>query len=114
MFKMKNIFSLFVLASFILFSSQSISAQSLKQNQDRPEVEANNKLQILTNELDLKDIQRRTLFRALVTKEVSFRKSELDKNKATMTTDQKKANDDFDSQMKKALDPEQYKKWQDK
>ena len=55
MFKMKNIFSLVVLASFILFSSQSISAQSLKQNQDRPEVEANNELQILTNELDLND-----------------------------------------------------------
>ncbi len=82
MFKMKNIFSLVVLASFILFSSQSISAQSLKQNQDRPEVVANNELQILTNELDLNDIQRRTLFRALVTKEVSFRKSELDENKA--------------------------------
>ena len=114
MFKMKNIFSLVVIASFILFSSQSIYAQSLKQNQDRPEVEANNELQILTNELDLNDIQRRTLFRALVTKEVSFRKSELDKNKATMTTDQKKANDDFDSQMKKALDPEQYKKWKNK
>lgn len=114
MFKMKNIFSLVVLASFILFSSQSISAQSLKQNQDRPEVEANNELQILTNELDLNDIQRRTLFRALVTKEVSFRKSELDENKASMETDQKKANDDFDSQMKKTLDPDQYKKWKNK
>ena len=108
---MKNIFSLVVLASFILFSLQSISAQSLKQSQDRPEVIANNELQILTNELDLNDIQRRTLFRALVTKEVSFRKSELDENKATMETDQKKANDDFDSQMKRTLDPEQYKKW---
>ena len=42
MFKMKNIFSLVILASFVLFSSQSLSAQSLKQNQDRPEVEANN------------------------------------------------------------------------
>ena len=111
MFKMKNIFSLAILTSFILFSSQSLSAQSLKQNQDRPEVVANNELQILTNELDLNDIQRRTLFRALVTKEVSLRKSELDENKASMETDQKKANDDFDSQMKKTLDPDQYKKW---
>ena len=58
MFKMKNIFSLVVLASFILFSSQSLSAQSLKQNQDRPEVLANNELQILTNELDLNDIYK--------------------------------------------------------
>ena len=111
MFKMKNIFSLVVLASFILFSSQSLSAQSLKQNQDRPEVLANNELQILTNELDLNDIQRRTLFRALVTKEVSFRKSELNENKTTMEIDKKKANDDFHSQMKKTLDADQFEKW---
>ena len=111
MFKMKNIFSLVVLATLVLFSSQSSSAQSLKQNQDRPEVVANNELQILTNELDLNDIQRRTLFRALVTKEVSFRKSELDENKETKATDQKKANEDFNSQMKKTLEPNQYKKW---
>ena len=31
-----------------------------------------------------------------------------------METDQKKANDDFDSQMKKTLDPDQYKKWKNK
>ena len=111
MFKMKNIFSLVVLATLVLFSSQSLSAQSLKQNQDRPEVIANNELQILTIELDLNDIQRRTLFRALVTKEVSFRKSDLNENKTTMEIDKKKANDDFHSQMKKTLEPNQYKKW---
>ena len=68
-------------------------------------------MQILTNDLGLNSNKKRTLFRALVTREVSIRKSNLDENKATMVNYQKKANDAFNSQMIKTLTTEQYEDW---
>lgn len=109
---MKNLFSIIVFAFVIMLSAPSVSAQSISQNQDRPEVAAKTQLLELTSQLDLTGEQNRTLYRALVTKEVSIRKSKLDENKATMVADQKKANDVFYSQMKKTLTPEQFKKWE--
>jgi hypothetical protein len=108
---MKYKFTFVNIAFIMLFSLSTLSAQNLTQNQDRPEVVANNELQILTNDLGLNSNQKRTLFRALVTREVSIRKSNLDENKATMVNDQKKANDAFNSQMIKTLTPEQYEAW---
>lgn len=109
---MKNLFSIIAFAFVIMLSVQNVSAQSISQNQDRPEVAAKTQLLDLSNLLDLTGEQNRTLYRALVTQEVSLRKSELDENKATMDADKKKANDVFYGQMKKTLTPEQFKKWE--
>ena len=109
---MKNLFSIIAFAFVIMLSVQNVSAQSISQNQDRPEVIAKTQILNLSNQLELTGEQNRTLFRALVTKEVSLRKSGLAENKATMTVDKKKANEVFFSQMKKTLTPEQFKKWE--
>jgi hypothetical protein len=93
-------------------SIQNVSAQSISQDQDRPEVIAKTQLLNLSKQLELTGDQSRTLFRALVTKEVSIRKSELDENKATMTIDKKKADELFYVEMKKTLTAEQFKKWE--
>lgn len=110
--KMKNLFSIIAFAFVMMLSVQNVSAQSVSQNQDRPEVIAKTQLLDLSNQLELTGEQNRTLYRALVTKEVSLRKSGLDENKVTMTADKKKANEVFFSQMKKTLTPEQFKKWE--
>ena len=107
---MKNLFSIIAFAFVIMLSVQSVSAQSISQNQDRPEVIAKTQLLDLSNQLELTGEQNRTLYRALVTQEVSLRKSE--ENKSTMEADKKKANDVFYAQMKKTLTPEQFKKWE--
>ena len=91
--KMKNLFSLIAFAFIMMLSVQNVSAQSISQNQDRPEVIAKTQLLELSNQLELTGEQSRTLYRVLVTKVVSIRKSELDENKATMTADKKKADD---------------------
>ncbi len=109
---MKNLFSIIAFAFVMMLSVQNVSAQSISQNQDRPEVAAKTQLLELTSQLGLNGEQNRTLYRALVTKEVSLRKSELDENKSTMTADKKKANEVFNTQMKKTLTPEQLKKWE--
>tara|TARA_R110000787_G_scaffold201935_1_gene312716 strand:- start:1834 stop:2181 length:348 start_codon:yes stop_codon:yes gene_type:complete len=109
--KMKNLFSIIAFAFVMMLSVQNVSAQSVSQNKDRPEVIAKTQLLDLSNQLELTGEQNRTLYRALVTKEVSLRNSE--ENKATMTVDKKKANEVFYSQMKKTLTAEQFKKWED-
>jgi len=109
--KMKNLFSLIAFAFIMMLSVQNVSAQSISQNQDRPEVIAKTQLLELSNQLELTGEQSRTLYRALVTKVVSIRKSELDENKATMTADKKKADELFYAQMKNILTAEQFTKW---
>ena len=108
---MKNLFSIIAFAFVMMLSVQNVSAQSVSQNQDRPEVVAKTQLLELSNQLELSGEQNRTLYRALVTQEVSLRKANLDENKATMEADKKKANKVFYDQMKKTLTPEQFKKW---
>ena len=81
---MTNLFSIIAFAFVTTLSVQNVSAQSISQNQDRPEVIAKTQILNLSNQLELTGDQSRTLFRALVTKEVSIRKSELDENKTTM------------------------------
>ena len=109
---MKNLFSIIAFACVIMFSLHTVSAQNVSQNQDRPEVIAKTQLLELSNSLDLTGEQNRTLYRALVTQEVSLRKSNLDENKATSVADKEKANKVFYDQMKKTLTPEQFKKWE--
>ena len=109
---MKNLFSIIAFAFVMMLSVSNVTAQSVSQNQDRPEVVAKTQLLELTNQLELNGDQNRTLYRALVTQEVSLRKSDLDENKATSVADKKKANEVFYNQMKKTLTPAQFKKWE--
>ena len=108
---MKNLFSLVTFAIIMLLSVQNVSAQNISQDQDRPEVIAKNQLVNLSDQLALTGDQSRTLFRALVTKEVSIRKSKLDENKTTMVIDKKKADELFYVAMKKTLTAQQFTKW---
>ena len=105
---MKNLFSLVTFAIIMLLSVQNVSAQNISQDQDRPEVIAKNQLVNLSDQLTLTGDQSRTLFRALVTKEVSIRKSKLDENKTTMVIDKKKADELFYVEMKKTLTAHTY------
>jgi hypothetical protein len=109
---MKKLFSLVAFAFIMLLCVQNVSAQNISQNQDRPEVIAKNQLVNLSDQLSLTGDQSRTLFRALVTKEVSIRKSELDENKTTMVIDKKKADELFYIEMKKTLTTQQFTKWE--
>ena len=109
---MKNLFSLVTFAIIMLLSVQNVSAQNISQDQDRPEVIAKNQLVNLSDQLALNGDQSRTLFRALVTKEVSIRKSKLDENKTTMIIDKKKADELFYVEMKKTLTAQQFTKWE--
>ncbi len=109
---MKKLFSLVAFAFIMLLCIQNVSAQNISQNQDRPEVIAKNQLVNLSDQLSLTGDQSRTLFRALVTKEVSIRKSELDENKTTMVIDKKKADELFYIEMKKTLTAQQFTKWE--
>ena len=109
---MKNLFSLVAFAIIMLLSVQNVSAQNISQDQDRPEVIAKNQLVNLSDQLALTGDQSRTLFRALVTKEVSIRKSKLDENKTTMVIDKKKADELFYVAMKKTLTAQQFTKWE--
>jgi hypothetical protein len=111
---MKNLLSIIAFAIVMMLSTQSVSAQNLSQNQDRPEVAAKAQLHELTNQLNLSGDQGRTLYRALVTKEVSYRKSaEANGAKSTQfTSDKKKADAVFYAEMKKTLKEEQLKKWE--
>ena len=109
---MKNLFSLVTFAIIMLLSVQNVSAQNISQDQDRPEVIAKNQLVNLSDQLTLTGDQSRTLFRALVTKEVSIRKSKLDENKTTMVIDKKKADELFYVAMKKTLTAQQFTKWE--
>ena len=109
---MKNLFSLVAFVIIMLLSVQNVSAQNISQNQDRPEVKAKTQLLELSNQLELTGEQQRTLYRALVTNEVSIRKSELDENKTTMVIDKKKADELFYAEMKKTLTAQQFTKWE--
>ncbi|MDG1329680.1 MAG: hypothetical protein P8P27_05520 [Flavobacteriaceae bacterium] len=109
---MEKLFSLVAFAFIMLLCVQNVSAQNISQNQDRPEVIAKNQLVNLSDQLSLTGDQSRTLFRALVTKEVSIRKSELDENKTTMVIDKKKADELFYIEMKKTLTAQQFTKWE--
>jgi len=108
---MKNLLSIIVLV--IVFSVQSVSAQSLTQDQDRPEVAAKAQVNKLTNELDLSGEQSRTLYRAFVIHEVDYRKLIEDKNstKEKINSEMKKLDAILDASIKKTVSKEQYSKW---
>ena len=110
---MKNVLSIIAFAFVMMLGVQSVSAQSLSQNQDRPEVVAKSQVAALTTQLGLSGDQSRTLYRAFVAKEVNYRKQVLgqDAKSATVISNKKKIDETFIHSMKKTLTEKQFSEW---
>jgi hypothetical protein len=110
---MKNLLTIYAFAFVMMFGFQNSYAQELNQNQDRPEVVAKAQVAKLTQELGLTGDQSRTIYRALVAKEVNYKKHIIgnDPNDANVIALKKEYDDNFNASMKKNLTPEQYKTW---
>jgi len=110
---MKNLLTIFALAFVMMFGVQNSYAQELNQDQDRPEVIAKTQVAKLTQELGLTGDQSRTIYRALVAKEVNYKKhiNGNDLNDAKIIALKKEYDDNFNASMKKNLTPDQYSTW---
>ncbi|MBT0607511.1 hypothetical protein [Aequorivita echinoideorum] len=110
---MKNLIKVFAFSAVMFLGAQSISAQSLSQDQSRPEVIAKAETAKLTDELGLSGDQSRSVFRALVSKHVNYQKhiEGKDANDATVVANKKKFDASEEELMKKILDEKQYAKW---
>lgn len=111
---MKKFITGIAIAGFVLLGINSVTAQSLSQDGDRPEVIAKAKVSQISEALALNDNQERALFRAYVQKEVKYKKGIAGKdlkNDATKA-EIKKYDDELAAAVKKILSAEQYKKWQ--
>ena len=100
---MKNLFKIIAFSFVMLLGLGTMSAQTLKQDQNTPEVIAKTQTAQLSDALGLTGDQQRAVYRALVVKESNYRKDAANK---------KKHDEVFMTSMKKALTAEQYKKWQ--
>ena len=110
---MKKLLSLIAFAFVMMLSVQTISAQSLSEDQTRAEVVAKAQVADLTTQLGLSGDQSRTLYRAFVTKEVNYRKlvNGKDINNSQVASDKKKTDDVFMKAMKTTLTDKQYAEW---
>ncbi|WP_313114187.1 hypothetical protein [Aequorivita sediminis] len=110
---MKNLFTIIAFAATMLFGVQNISAQSLSVDKNRPEVIAKAETAELTETLGLNGEQSRTIFRALVAKEINYQKhiEGKDATDAKVIANKKKFDSSLDGIMKKTLTEEQYAKW---
>ncbi|WP_310991291.1 hypothetical protein [Aequorivita marina] len=110
---MKKIVTVFVFAITMILGVQTSSAQQLAQDNSRPEVIAKTKTAELTKTLDLTGDQSRTIFRALVAKEVGYQKSIKGKDlkSAAVSSEKKQLDANLDAAMKKTLNADQYSKW---
>ncbi|MBG42673.1 MAG: hypothetical protein CL530_01775 [Aequorivita sp.] len=97
----------------MLLGVQTTSAQQLSQDKSRPEVIAKTETAKLTEALNLSGDQSRTVFRALVAKEVSYQKNVdgKDLKDAAVATEKKKIDAQLKDAMKKTLNDEQYAQW---
>lgn len=110
---MKNLIKIVVIAFIIALGVNTASAQGLTQNTDRPEVVAKKKTSDLNDALTLTGDQQRAVFRALVSKEVGYKKqvNGKDLNNASVKAAKQKIDASLNASMKKALTAEQFKKW---
>lgn len=110
---MKNLLTVIAFAASMLFGMQSVSAQSLAQDGNRPEVIAKQETAKITDDLGLSGDQTRAVFRALVAKEVSYQKNinGKDLNSATVKSEKQKTDASLNDSMKKILTADQYSKW---
>ncbi|MAT89681.1 MAG: hypothetical protein CMC35_03220 [Flavobacteriaceae bacterium] len=86
---------------------------SIAQNQLRPEDAAKNKLAQLDEQLDLSGDQERTIFRALVSHEVAYRKEiqGMDESTSAYQAAVKENDAKLQAIMKKTLSNAQYTSW---
>ncbi|QQX77223.1 MULTISPECIES: hypothetical protein [Aequorivita] len=108
---MRNLLTVFAFAATMLFGIQNASAQELSQDNTRPEVIAKTETAKLTETLDLTGDQSRTIFRALVAKEVAYRKNNLTTDTNSNSAEKKQIDNQLKDAMKKTLTAEQYAKW---
>ena len=110
---MKNLLTVFAFAVTMLLGVQTTSAQQLSQDQSRPEVIAKTEAAKLTEALNLSGDQSRTVFRALVAKEVGYQKNVegKDASSAAVIAERKKIDDELKAAMKKTLSDAQYASW---
>ncbi|MGK0427640.1 MAG: hypothetical protein ACJAUR_001754 [Ulvibacter sp.] len=110
---MKNVITVIAFTLVTLLGINSAVAQGLTQDADRPEVIAKTKTADLSETLQLNGDQQRSVFRALVANEVSYKKNISGKNPsdAQVISDKKKFDDALMTSMKKTLTPEQFEKW---
>jgi hypothetical protein len=110
---MKNLLSVFALAMVLLFSANNMTAQSLSQDGDRPEVIAKTKVAELSEKFSLNGDQQRALFRAYTAHYSNYRKHVEGKNQkdAAVVASRKKFDAALQENVKKQLTAEQYKQW---
>ena len=98
-----------LLLTVVFLAIQTVDAQ----NQLRPEEAAKNKLAQLDAKLDLSGDQERTLFRALVSHEVAFRKEiqGMDESTSAYKAAVKENDAKLQAAMKKTLTSTQYTAW---
>ena len=71
---MKTLIKTLAFAFIVMLGINTSNAQGLTQSADRPEVVAKKKASELSVALDLTGDQQRSVFRALVSKEVGYKK----------------------------------------
>ena len=110
---MKRIFKLAVLTLTLGLFSHAMNGQTLTESGNKPDAVAKAELAQLDKELNLSDEQERTLFRAIVKREVEYRKSVKgkDPNNPNVAHVSKKLEENFNTSMKETLTEKQYKKW---
>lgn len=110
---MKNILRVFAITGLLVLGGQSMSAQSLSQDQNRPEAIAKTETAKLSETLGLNGDQTRAVFRALVAKEVGYLKYVEGKelSSAPAVAEKAKLDETLNAQMKKTLTAEQYTNW---
>ena len=110
---MKNLFKILTFSFVMLLGMGTMNAQSLKQDQNKPEVIAKKQTADLSEQLDLTGDQQRAVFRALVSKESNYKKhvNGKDLSDTGVAANKKKIDDVLNTSMKNTLMADQYKKW---
>lgn len=110
---MKSIFKVIAISFVMLVGMGTMDAQTLKQDQNKPEVIAKKQTAELSSELGLNGDQQRAIFRALVTNESNYKKhvNGKDLNNAAVAASKKKIDDALNASMKETLTAAQYTKW---
>ena len=110
---MKNILKVISVSFVMLLGIGTMTAQTLSQDETRPEVIAKKKSDLICQQLKLNDDQERSVYRAYVSKEVNYQKHVISKDLTDpkVQADRKKFDDVLDASMKQILTPAQYKQW---
>lgn len=111
---MKKILTIFAFTASMFVGIQSVAAQSLSEDQNRPEVVAKTETHTMTEKYGLNGDQTRAVFRALVNKEVDYQKHVTGKdiNSATVKAEKDKIDSKLREEMKKILTSDQFAQWQ--